>query len=627
MKTRAALALLLFALFGLSIPAMAQAPRQDAIWARRSLTPITLDGKLNEPGWAKAESTLLVFGKDTGIPGSGWKVEGGFLPTDSTKAYVKLLTYGNELYLGVVVPDKSIGGSKDFNRHDGLLMAIKDHANGLFPKPPSEYLYSWWFPDSTTLTPGVMPDFRGRWGIDTLGVRDSADVANWDAVTVVKGRTNSDAVPDTSWTVEMRFNLTPMGYDITTPEGDVVEWNISIYDCDWLWPMVFQLSYNRVWWQSPWGNQSWFDEVHVFARPSVTVNSGPAPYLPPEVYIPEGIGYTAPTIDGSLTEPVWSAVDGFDIRFSDETLRASYPGVGPVRSGEYQVGLPWGTATVLDPGDASVKLFFKGTKLYMGFDVRDEVVQDHPNFDRWDGFLVSINDRAVRGTEDHHLLGRRLTFHVTQAGGASPQDYLAQMVTAGTAQIALHLNTGTTVDTIGADVDNGYTAEMSLDLTALGYPADLGDQAIFIGVNLLDGDSYDPYTFSYGTRTWWFRQYENECCPAWAHLANTPVTGVEDPGLKPALNYTLLGAFPNPASRSTIRYTLAASSRVTFEMFDVAGRMIEQRSLGIEPAGLRELPYDGTGGTAGIYFYRLKVADPQSGLVRAVLNGRMILVN
>ncbi len=97
--------------------------------------------------------------------------------------------------------------------------------------------------------------------------------------------------------------------------------------------------------------------------------------------------------------------------------------------------------------------------------------------------------------------------------------------------------------------------------------------------------------------------------------------------MKPALNYTLLGAFPNPAARSTIRYTLAAPSRVTFEMFDVAGRMIEQRSLGIQPAGLRELPYDGTGDSAGMYFYRLKAVDPQTGAVQAVLNGRMILVN
>ena len=166
---------------------------------------ITLDGKLDESGWAKAESKVLVFGKDNGIPGSGWKIEGGFLPTDSTKATIKLLTYENQLYLGAVIPDKSIGGSPDFNRFDGLLMAIKDHANGMFPKPPAEYLYSWWFPDSLTLTPGVLPDFRGSWGIDEFGVRDSRLVWIDEALTPDSSR----FWPAPSW----REGGSPPSYD------------------------------------------------------------------------------------------------------------------------------------------------------------------------------------------------------------------------------------------------------------------------------------------------------------------------------------------------------------------------------------------------------------------------------
>ena len=42
---------------------------------------------------------------------------------------------------------------------------------------------------------------------------------------------------DTGYTVEMRFDLTVMGYDVTQPGGDVVEWNISVYDTDWFWPI------------------------------------------------------------------------------------------------------------------------------------------------------------------------------------------------------------------------------------------------------------------------------------------------------------------------------------------------------------------------------------------------------
>ena len=41
-----------------ALPAFGQAVRQDAIWARVSPTPITLDGVLDEPGWAAAETKV-----------------------------------------------------------------------------------------------------------------------------------------------------------------------------------------------------------------------------------------------------------------------------------------------------------------------------------------------------------------------------------------------------------------------------------------------------------------------------------------------------------------------------------------------------------------------------------------
>ena len=47
------------------------------------------------------------------LPGSGWKIEGGVLPSDSTKAVLKLLVKDNQLYLGAELKDKSVGGSID----------------------------------------------------------------------------------------------------------------------------------------------------------------------------------------------------------------------------------------------------------------------------------------------------------------------------------------------------------------------------------------------------------------------------------------------------------------------------------------------------------------------------------
>ena len=173
-----------------------------------------------------------------------------------------------------------MGGSTQFNRFDGLLMCMKNHLSGGYPAPVNEYLYSWWNDqDPQAADPGKMPIFIGTWAELPHGSpRTPAQIDAWDAVTVVHGITNTDAVADTGYTVEMRFNLTPMGYDVTQPAGDIVEWNLSIYDCDYFWPLDgFKFSANRAWWQSPWGNVGWYHEVRIHARPDVTISSGPVP--------------------------------------------------------------------------------------------------------------------------------------------------------------------------------------------------------------------------------------------------------------------------------------------------------------------------------------------------------------
>ena len=175
---------------------------------------------------------------------------------------------------------------------------------------------------------------------------------------MVDGLSNDDAADDVGYTVEMRFNLTPMGYDVTQPEGDVIEWNISIYDTDWFWPIdIATFSSNRVWWQSPWGNDIWYNEVRIMARPDVTISSGPVPPLDPEVVIP-GLD-ESPVMDGALTDPVWAdpGIYSFDLGWMDVDLMATYDGVGPFRAGYYQPPVHGGEAFVIDPPDANVKFF------------------------------------------------------------------------------------------------------------------------------------------------------------------------------------------------------------------------------------------------------------------------------
>jgi hypothetical protein len=611
--------------------------RPDAIWARNTadLGAPVLDGVLNEPAWATAESLKVVYGKDAGIPGSGWKLEAGMAtPNDSLKATLKFLVSGDYLYLGAEVKDRFVGGSKDWERFDGLLMSLKNHADPGAPKPPVEYFYSWWRPETTDpQPPGQLPAFAGRWAEYPPGTpRTPEQIANWDAATVVHGISNSDAAFDQGYTVEMRFKLSVLGYLPERIEGDIIEWNISFYDCDGYWPISGSyFCATRTWVQSPWGNAAWYGEMRIWTRPDVTVYSPTVPSIDPEVAILNAAAYPAPTIDGQLSEAAWGvAFPKFDIRYDDNALRQTYPYVGRWRAGQFEWTPPRAPGDtlpipVLDPADATVSMFFKGTKLYLGFDVRDQIVQYHANINRWDGFIVTINDRVVRNP-DNALQGRRLAWQIGPTGQAIPSDYLLTMVQAGTAQVAATLKPGTDVDTTDANVDTGYYGEMSVDLTGLGYPPDLGDGALFIGVTLLDGDSFIPASKNYGTRTWWYREYEGECCPAWAYLDPTLVTAV-DPSLHIGDATRVLQSHPNPGTRTTIEYMLAQGGAVSLEVYDAQGRLVERRSLGAQPAGSGQIEFDGRGRPAGIYLYQVQVVDPTTGTTRPVGNGRMIILD
>ncbi len=614
-------------------PALAQGPRLDAVWARSTNGgAIVLDGNLTEPGWAVADSVKIRYRKDNGIPGSGWKDEGGFPGKDSTRATIKFLVNGNQLYMAFIVPDSSVGGSSVFNRFDGFIMGLKDHSQAVRPAPIAEYFYSWWYPDSTGgLAPTTKPSFRGSWGSQLDGTRTPTQVAAWDAFTKVNGLVSNDAAVDNGYVVEMRYDLTVMGYNAAQAGGDIMEWNCSIYDCDWYWQAnAFRLAANRSWLQSAWGNVNEMNEVRIHARPDVTIASGPAPSIGPELIIKNGSGAPAPVIDGLLTDAVWASAPSFDIRYGDDALRASYPNVAKYRSGQYQPPINGGQAFVWDPGDATVKYFFRADTLYLGFDVRDQYVQYHPNFDSWDGFIVSINDRLIRDPLDRILKGRRLTFQVGPTGQAIAQDYLVVLRDSlGGARIKMQLKPGTTVDTLGLQTDVGYTAELAIDLTKLGYPTGRGDGVLFWGVNMLDGDSFSPFTDSYGTRTWWSKEYEGSCCPSWSYMdPNAPVvTGVEDGGGPVSSQFMLLGSFPNPSVRgTTLRYSLPVQSDVTLEVFDPQGRLVSRQPMGTQLSGIRTATLDRVGTQSGLFLYRLRMSDPTTHAPKATLSGKVMFL-
>ena len=619
--------------------AHAQPPRQDVIWARSTAgAPITLDGVLNEAVWAQAETKVIQWGQDMGIPGSGYKPEGGFLPNDPTNATVKFLTVGKRLYLAFHLPDKSIGGSKNFNRFDGLLMSVKDHSQATRPAPPSEIFYVWWDTDPAGPDPqpaGRQPVFAGGSafaGQPSYAPRTPEQINGLNAATVVNGISNNDTHgQDVSWTVEMMINVDTLGYDIDAPGGDIIEFNLSIYDTDNYWPLVpINLAANRVWWQGPWGNSNGYNEVRVHCRPNVTVNTNPLPYVGPEIIVPNGSMFASPNINGALTDAVWANAPKIDIRYGDDALRDSYPGIFKWRGGQYQPAVNGGQAAILDPAVASVKYFFLNDSLFFGFDVNDAMVQATTAIDRMDGFVVGIYDRTLREPMDNTLQPRRLTWDVGPTGQGRAADYLTTLVNNGGARLRVQLKPGTTVsDTVADDdVDAGYTAELVLDLTKLGYPPGLGDRVVFFALNHYDGDSFDPFTDSYGTRVWWAAEYDNTCCPPWAYMDPLEKVLLDAPTPRPtAVGFQLRNPAPNPfRSATTLHYLLGADSRVQLEVFDPQGRVVHQRDLGVQAAGERSSFVSGLRGKTGVYLYRLRMTDPVTGDTQASLTGRLLLV-
>jgi hypothetical protein len=627
-------------------PGWAQFQRYDYVWARRTTGTFTLDGILDEPQWAQAESLIIDIHQIGPIPGSGWKQEAGFPPTDPNHAVFKFLTTAdNQLYMAITVRDSSIGGSELFNYFDGVLMNIRRHDDPARPAPPGEHFMSWWVADTTDHNPRAInhpPSMIGRWR--TVGSAPTAtQLQAWDAGWHVNGKVNSDTTADQSYTFEMRFDLGMNGYNINQAGGDAIEWNASLYDNDWYWPFAnpFRWGINRTWVQGPWGSDSWYSDVKILARNDVTTTSGSVPPYGPDLRIPTAGSLPAPTIDGVLNDAIWTtaaSTHALEIKWNDDTIRNAYPQTGKWRSGQFQpvvnkeaTNNPTGQAYVQDPADCTVRYAFKGTTLYLGLDFNDQVVQYvGDNADRYDGAIITLTDRVKRFT-DNNLYSWRMTFQVGPTGQLVARDMLPYLRdTLGAVTCALHLKPNTTVDTTGLDVDEGYQAEFAIDLTKFGYPADLGDHTVYLGVDVLDGDSYTPFTDSYGTRTWWFRQYENEDGPAVAFLDpgfDLATAGVDPVSTLPA-KLELLGNFPNPVRNSTsLHFRLPQAAKVDLQVFDPQGRLLSNHAYGLVAPGEAHLNVPQFTSRSGVYLYRLHVADATTGAAMGTLSGKMMVLH
>jgi hypothetical protein len=631
MKQNKVLFVLILALFAVQGISFAQyETRQDVIWAR--MVPagtITLDGNLNEAAWDQAESVDVIYGTPGPLPTSAWRPE--FQEeayTDPTHATVKFLTSDdNQLYLGFIIPDSSIGGIQDWARWDGILMSVKDKLDETRPALAVEYFYTWWYVNIEPLIlPGAPPRFIGRYGNFDDTTRTPEQIEAWDAVTVVNGMSN-DAGRDESWVVEMRVNLNNLGYDVTAPGGDIVAMNFSIWDCDYLFegdPAAIASA--RTWFQSPWGNANANNVARVFARPDVTTSTTTLPVVMPDVVLPNGDNLPAPVIDGMLDEEVWGGAYKFNIAWGDEALRNSYPTAGPLSSGQFQPEIGGNPRPpVVDPSFATIKMFFRDNYLYMAADVNDQVVQGSDEFDRIDGVQFILGDPSSLN-DDNMMIFRRLRVNFDASGDPQAYEYLPVLIDSNAAEFAVALKGGTTVNN-HTDVDSGYTIEMRVDMTHLGYSARQQDILLFAGVMLADGDSFDDPLADYGTRTWWFREHDGGPAAAWIVLdPNLPV-GVDDnqQAVIPD-RLELYGNYPNPFNPGTkIKFSIPEMGNVSISVFNAIGQEIKAINYNSTSSGPQEYYFDASDLTSGVYLYKVTFRSSSNSIVQTN-SGKMVLI-
>ncbi|RKX24199.1 MAG: hypothetical protein DRP45_08745 [Candidatus Zixiibacteriota bacterium] len=86
------------------------------------------------------------------------------------------------------------------------------------------------------------------------------------------------------------------------------------------------------------------------------------------------------------------------------------------------------------------------------------------------------------------------------------------------------------------------------------------------------------------------------------------ITDVEDPSDPDGLpaSFTVHQNYPNPFNPSTtIAFDLPTASTVRFEVYDILGRQVEGRELGMLGTGPHEIEFSGYNLSSGVYFYRV----------------------
>ena len=196
--------------------------------------PVTVDGVLEPIEWDKANG--LVFMKDSKDVTGQWYMQAedpnndGY--TDVSKAVVKFLHQGTDLYISVASDDSSIcywGWESD-----GLFFKMRYAETQL----EEEFLFMY---SSQNIGDGAV--LGSKLADPAWGTGVSVEVAGGGL-----SHNNADD-PDYGYNMEVVVHLDQLGYE----NGDIVKIALVIWDMDYAEPKDVNSDYFKTWWGSEWG--------------------------------------------------------------------------------------------------------------------------------------------------------------------------------------------------------------------------------------------------------------------------------------------------------------------------------------------------------------------------------------
>jgi hypothetical protein len=247
----------------------------------------------------------------------------------------------------------------------------------------------------------------------------------------------------------------------------------------------------------------------------------------------------------------------------------------------------------------------------------------------------SYKDRVV----DTARMNGRLYYGVTY-GGTSPHDWFSVSFDSVFVKDALNDTTETLLYNFAATVGDTL-------LLPARYSCSFGRKITLVSktdtVTTPAGTFFNcyhvrhfPYCMDDGIYDSWFAtgigriKFRSMGFNGWLEFSMTAYSIVTSIGHSTPLalvSSTLLENYPNPFNpTTTIRYSLRTSGHVKLTIYDVLGQVVAELVNREENIGTKDVHWDATGVTSGIYFYRLEVFSNKSQSEHYCETKKMVLV-